>query len=72
MTKAVVRNPSGYGLANVTDVACTVALPDCTTGTLVAGATVANFLWADDRHFGPTMHNQLASLAITRTHNSPF
>ena len=71
-TKAILRNPGGVGLANVTDVACAVALPDCTTGTLVAGATPGTHLWADDRHFGPTMNNQLASLAIQRTHNSPF
>jgi hypothetical protein len=60
--------------SNVTDAACTVALPDCTTATLVNPdpTKAANYLWADDRHFGPPMHNQLANQAITRAHNNPF
>lgn len=71
-TVAVARNPAGFGVINITDVACTVALPDCTSSTLVPSATPGNFLWADDRHFGPVMHNQLGASAITRSHNSPF
>ncbi len=62
------------GPSNVTDAACTVALPDCTTATLVNPDPnkAANYLWADDLHFGPPMHDQLASQAITRAHNNPF
>jgi phospholipase/lecithinase/hemolysin len=71
-TIAVANNPSGYGLTNIGDPACTVAPPDCTTSTLVSGANAGNYLWADDRHFGPLLHNQLASQAITRARNNPF
>jgi phospholipase/lecithinase/hemolysin len=71
-TLAMVKAPSFFGLANVTEAACTVALPECTTSTLVSGATVSTHLWADDRHFGPLMHNQLALLAEARAHNNPF
>lgn len=70
-TLAIVRSPGTFGVTNVTDVACAVALPDCTTATLNPNATTA-WLWADDRHFGPLMHNQLASQAITRARNNPF
>lgn len=68
-TVAIFNNPPSG--TNVTQAACAVALPDCTTATLVPGATTA-YLWADDRHFGPVMHDQLASQAITRAHNNPF
>ena len=52
-TQALIRSPGSVGIINVTDAACAVALPDCTTATLVPGANTGNFLWADDRHFGP-------------------
>jgi len=71
-TVAIVRRPGDFGVASITAAACTVALPDCTTATLVSGATYSNYLWADDRHFGPVLHNQLASQAITRARDSPF
>jgi len=70
-TLAVVRDPGTIGASNVTDAACAVAPPACTTATLNPGANTA-YLWADDRHFGPLMHNQLASQAITRARNNPF
>jgi phospholipase/lecithinase/hemolysin len=59
-------------LVNVTDAACTVAPPNCTTSTLVVGANAANFLWADDLHFGQAMHTRLSALAETRARNNPF
>lgn len=71
-TLFIVRNPANFGISNVTDAACAVALPDCTTNTLVAGAAAGNYLWADDRHFGPVFHNQLAAQSITRARNNPF
>ena len=70
-TVAVVRSPSIIGASNVTDAACAVAPPDCTTATLNPNANTA-YLWADDRHFGPLMHNLLASDAIARARNNPF
>jgi hypothetical protein len=71
-TQAIVRSPGSFGLGNVTDPACAVAPPACDTTTLVSGATSGTHLWADDRHFGPVMHNQIASQAITRARNNPF
>lgn len=70
LTEAFARGQ--ISLNNTTDAACTVPLPDCTTATLVSGANYGNYLWADDRHFGPALHNQLASQAISRARNSPF
>ncbi len=58
--------------ANTTLGACTVALPDCTSNTLVIGATTATWLWADDRHFGAGGQIALGSLAISRAQNNPF
>jgi hypothetical protein len=71
-TVAVVRNPGSFGIGNTIAAACTVASPDCTTSTLVTGATTANFLWADNLRFGPMLHTQLAGQAISRVRNSPF
>jgi len=68
----MVKSPSSYGLANVTGAACTTAVPDCTTLTLVAGATSATHLWADDRRLGPVAHSQLYQLAVTRAQRNPF
>jgi outer membrane lipase/esterase len=70
-TVAMVTTPSSFGVANVFDAACAVASPGCTTNTLNPGAGTT-YLWADDRHFGPLMHNQLANQAITRARNNPF
>jgi hypothetical protein len=72
LTQAMTRSPASYSLTNVTDVACAVALPDCTANTLVTGASTSTHLWADDRHFGPTAHATLASFAETRARNNPF
>ncbi len=47
-------------------------LPKCTTNTLVADAVGAVWLWADDRHLGPTGQAALGSLALTRAQNNPF
>ena len=70
-TLAIVRSPSSIGVTNTTDAACAVAPPACTTATLV-NPQATSYLWATDRHFGPLMHNQLASDAITRARNNPF
>lgn len=71
-TLAIVRNKEGYGVRDIWNAACAVAPPDCTTSTLVTGASSNTFLWADDRRFSPVLHNQLAGQAITRARNNPF
>jgi outer membrane lipase/esterase len=72
LTQAMTRVPSAFSLTNVTDAACTAALPDCTSATLVSGADSTTHLWADDRHFGLRAHANIASFAITRARNNPF
>jgi outer membrane lipase/esterase len=72
LTQAMTRVPGAFSLSNVTDAACAAASPDCTTATLVSGASAGTHLWADDRHFGPTAHANIASFATTRARNNPF
>jgi hypothetical protein len=64
--------PKSYGFDNWTSVACTVALPDCTTATLVTGATAGKWLWASDRIFAYGGHLRLGISATTRAKNNPF
>lgn len=56
---------------NTVQGACTVALPDCTTGTVVAGSTTS-WLWADDRRLGARGQGDLGSLAVSRINTNPF
>lgn len=74
LTATVITFASGYGYTNITEGACSVTLPNCTTRTLVAGATEtgARYFWADDLRFGPDFHNQVASVAVQRATNNPF
>ena len=64
--------PKSYGFNNWTSVACTVALPDCTNNTLVAGAGAGTWVWASDRIFGYGGHFRLGISATTRAKNNPF
>ena len=70
--QAIGRSPASFGLVNITDHLCLVALPNCTTNTLVAGASSAQYLWADDTRLSTAGHAQLASLAIDRAQRNPF
>lgn len=58
--------------ANTSQGACAVALPDCTTGTLVAGVGTTSWLWADDRRLGARGQSDLGSLAVSRVNTNPF
>lgn len=71
-SQAMTTFPSGFGLTSVTDAACNVALPDCTTLTLVSGATGTSHLWADDRHPAPLWHARVGALADARVRTNPF
>lgn len=64
--------PSGFGLANSTQAACGVALPDCATNTLVSEATSATWMWADSLRPGPVIHTQMGNLALERVSRLPF
>jgi outer membrane lipase/esterase len=68
---ATIRG-QGSSFSNTTLAACTVALPKCTTNTLLGDAVNAVWLWADDRHLGAAGQSSLASLAASRAQNNPF
>ena len=70
--QAANRSPGSFGLANATEAVCTVALPNCTTATLVTGATAEQYLWADATRLAPGGQNMLASLAVERAQRNPF
>lgn len=72
LVQAITKSPASYGLSNVTDAVCTTAALDCTTATLVSGASTGTHLWADDRRLGPVAHSRLATLADSRARNNPF
>ena len=66
----VTNNSSGF--SNTTQPACAVALPNCTTNTLVPDAVNSPWLWADNRHLSATGQNSLGNLALSRATNNPF
>ncbi len=70
--QGAVRSPSSFGVTDVTDAVCTATLPNCTTATLVSGATASQYLWADATRLAPGGHAQLASLAVDRARRNPF
>lgn len=72
MVQAMARLPSAFGLGNVRDAACAVALPDCTTATLVTGADASTWLWADNLRLAFNGQNRLGVLALSRARNNPF
>ena len=73
--QTAVRFPFVYGLGDgdaVKKGACSVALPDCTTPTLITGANVETWLWADALRLGNLAHRQLGTQAANRARNNPF
>jgi phospholipase/lecithinase/hemolysin len=54
------------------DAALAPSVTQCTTTTLVSGASSTSHLWADDTHIGPQAHSRIGSLAQTRALNNPF
>jgi outer membrane lipase/esterase len=77
-SQAIARYPSSFGISNFTDGACltTIAMPDCTTKTLIPAATTDNnwssYLWATDRLYSPAGHAQIGQMAASRARNNPF
>jgi phospholipase/lecithinase/hemolysin len=70
--QAIDRSPVSFGITNNITPVCTVALPQCTTSTLVTGGDPAAFLWADDTRLSQSGHAQLAQLAVDRAQRNPF
>lgn len=52
----VLKGKSADAITNVTAVACSTAVPNCTPSTLVSGATAINYLWAGDLYLGYAGH----------------
>ena len=72
MVQAMVRSPISFSLTNAVDPACTVALPNCTTKTLVDTATAATWLWADATRLSAGGQTRLGLLAQQRAQGNPF
>ncbi len=70
--RSASRFPGSYGLSNAASGACDVALPLCTTDTLVVDASVTTHLWADDTRLGPVLQQRIGQLAADRVANNPF
>lgn len=73
--QTAVKFPAVYGLAEgdgVTKAACSALLPDCSTLTLVTGASADTWLWADDYHLGRIGQLQIGVQAASRARNNPF
>lgn len=70
----LVRYPSAYGFANVTEQACqsTVSVPECSNRTLATNASGDTWLWANSTLLSPAGQARLASLAQSRAVNNPF
>lgn len=68
------------GFTNSTQGACELSrsalvppsVLDCTDLTLVANATSASYLWADDRHLSAGGQTILGNFAVSRAENNPF
>jgi outer membrane lipase/esterase len=71
----VVDNSTRLGqgtFSNTTLPSCAVALPNCTTNTLVPDAVNLPWLWADSLHLSASGQASLGSLAVARAQNNPF
>jgi phospholipase/lecithinase/hemolysin len=76
--RAIVGNGTTSGYLNVAAAACAVALPACTTQTLVVDPATAlpasgdTWLWSDDRHLSAGGQRGLGTLEATRAAGNPF
>lgn len=64
--------PASASVTNTTQAACTTALPNCSTSTLVTDATATGWMWADSTRPSPAVQGLLTSLAINRLDRLPF
>ncbi len=71
-SQQAARSPGSFGLSDVSTAVCTVAPPDCTTGTLVTGGVAGAWLWADDKRLASGGQGNLAQLALERAQRNPF
>lgn len=77
LMQTMYKFPTSFaGMSNVTVQSCNASLvtavTDCTTDTLITGATATTHLWADGTHISPNGHAYIGSLAASRTRANPF
>ena len=72
MVQVMVRAPTAFGLTDAATVACSAALPNCTTKTLAGTATADTWLWADGTRLSAGGQARLGLLAQQRALNNPF
>jgi phospholipase/lecithinase/hemolysin len=70
--RLAAANPGSYGYTDVTTPVCAVALPNCTTLTLIPSGNGIAFLWADTTRLSAGGQTALGNLALTRATNNPF
>ena len=71
-SQAARISPQSFGLVDVSTAVCVAALPNCSTATLVAGATAASYLWADGTRMAPGGQSILTTLGLERARRNPF
>jgi hypothetical protein len=80
VSRAIARAPFFYGLVSASDAICTVALPDCTSATVVSigegeaavPAIAGQYFWADATRLSYGGQLQIANLAVDRARRNPF
>lgn len=72
LVQSISRAAIAFGISDAVTAVCTVALPDCTTQTLMPSGASATFLWADGTHLAYGGHVQLGAIAVARAANNPF
>lgn len=72
LSRSMSKSPSAYGLTNVSKGVCAVALPNCTSKTLIDGGSTSAYLWADDLHPAAPLQLQLGFQAVARVGTNPF
>lgn len=80
LVQTSARFPGFNGIGNVTTGVCDLSrsqlvppsILDCTRLTLIAGGSVGNYLWADDRRLGAPIQILLGNLAAQRAQINPF
>lgn len=70
--QSMARYPSLYALTNATSAVCTVALPACTTQTVVTDGTSSGWLWADATRLTYAGQQRIATQALARASGNPF
>lgn len=71
-TQSAARSPTSFGLTDVSTAVCAVALPGCTTATLITGGSSSLYLWADGTRLASGGQIQLYRMALERAQRNPF